>query len=160
MNGFFYSSKFDEYKNLSEYEFGSNVFQVQFNDEFFKNQLHSDAENIKFAWETDFDISKIAESKINDSKNVVVIGYTFPIYNRLIDLNYINSSLVRKVESFEKKITIQDPKAENITSTLLEFFEKPDTYRKLINIKTDCDYFYIPSDIYTERMQQAVFTTF
>ncbi len=151
MNGFFYSSKFDDYINLPDYVFFSETFRDQFNDEFCKNKLQSDADKIKFAWETGLDISKIAKSKINDSKNVVVIGYTFPLYNRLSDLNYIDKDSSDYYFNQSKKITIQDPNAENITTTLLEFLEKPDSYRNLINIKTDCDYFYIPSNIFGEK---------
>ncbi len=154
MNGFFYSSKFDEFINLPDYELpdfntnGLDRFREQFDDKFCESALKSDAEKIKFAWENGFDISKIAKSKIYDSKNVVIIGYTFPLYNRLSDLNYIDKDSSDYYFNQSKKITIQDPNAENIASTLIEFLEKPDSYRNLINIKPDCDYFYIPSNIF------------
>jgi hypothetical protein len=149
MNGFFYSSQFDNYINLPECGFVPNTFPDQFNDEFCKNQLQSDSEKIKFAWEAGFDISKIAKSKINDSKNVVVIGYTFPLYNRLVDLDFISNEFLINVEMRKIILTIQDPNSVNIIQSLQELYENNYHLNKTIKAKSDCEQFYIPSNIYT-----------
>ena len=76
----------------------------------------------------------------------MIIGYTFPLYNRMIDSSYMNYALL--MNHNDKLITIQDPHAESICSTLTELMGHPKTFEQLINKKTDCLSFYVPSNIY------------
>jgi hypothetical protein len=108
---------------------------------------------IKFAWES-MDMSrgqapppfiKKAQEYIHASKKIVIIGYSFPLYNRLVDLSFLNqSSLVGKT------ILIQDPDAKNLKSTFSEGFSidfNPATGTFCETI-TDCKSFSVPRDVF------------
>jgi hypothetical protein len=156
MNGYFYST---EFANLSTLDYPNihGIIYTKIKDEnYFKpldagsfrysvSDKDEDSELIKFAWESNDFTGEIAKNKIEESKNVVVIGYTFPLYNRLTDLFYLKQSLI-----LNKKVFIQDPNSEMIRQNLLDYYQlsDSDTLRKsLISVK-DSDSFYIPSDIF------------
>lgn len=104
----------------------------------------TDEELIRFAWELENtkDISTIAANMIEQSMNVVVIGYTFPLYNRLIDSKYINGKTLHG-----KLVIIQDPNAIQLTEEVLEFFPVEQYLRKLVT-KTGCNNFFVLNDIF------------
>ncbi|MBL0146507.1 MAG: hypothetical protein IPP48_12960 [Chitinophagaceae bacterium] len=107
MNGFFYSTFFDKIKNLLDNEY---LFHDIFDKTHLKNKYQIDSEKIKFAWENKFigqtnSVISAAIDVIRKSKTIVVIGYTFPLYNRLVDLDYFNESTL-----YGKTLVIQDPR--------------------------------------------------
>jgi hypothetical protein len=81
---------------------------------------------------------------IRKSKTIVVIGYTFPLYNRLVDLDYFNESTL-----YAKTLVIQDPRAENIQNDVIDgFFRGAKSNGTIIKVKTNCDSFFIPNNIF------------
>lgn len=168
MNGYFYSTFFaSEIELVPGKRKTQEILYNKLKDNYFSNESDSDAELIKFAWESSSDLKmtelpcvKKAIEKISSSDNVVLIGYTFPLYNRLIDFKYFNGSSLR-----EKNIYIQDPNASEIKKSLVNDFN---IYVKSEKIEpsaigvdyvpgtvliemTNCDSFLIPSDIFKYR---------
>lgn len=96
MNGYFYSEIFDDEleielkPNDKFYNWEEKLLSLLKNNYFSQNISISDSEKIQFAWEMDFENLNQANSMMKNSKNIVVIGYTFPLYNRLVDLQYLN----------------------------------------------------------------------
>lgn len=147
MNGYFYSKDFDDANDFDcdsgfEYKLKQKIYSGYFEPKV----INEDAELIKFAWESDTINSSVAKSMIEKSNNIVVVGYTFPLYNRLVDFEYLSHEDIGK----DKKIIIQDPNSTSIRQNLLDLYEKNDSEflkTKLVAIK-DCDSFYVPANIY------------
>lgn len=151
LNGYFYSSAIDKFRSFDEHSQESlhefiykkirgNYLSPTINDK--------DADTIKFAWEQTDELKDIAKQKITNSNNVVVIGYTFPLYNRLTDFEYFNMEYLT-----EKNVFIQDPRACDMTKSITEDFslitKTVDYYNPCnLNAITNCDSFIIPSDIF------------
>jgi len=147
MNGFFQSSFLDE-GELSFTESFYSVLKKKVIKNYFGNDFQDkDSELIKFAWETpNVDMEKEIKIRIENSDNIVVIGYTFPLYNRIVDLQYLDVRIFNN-----KKIVIQDPNADNLRTTFLEVFNyrnNPGEFDMLTS-KKDCNYFYVPSKIFS-----------
>ncbi|MBS3922740.1 MAG: hypothetical protein KGZ37_06300 [Nitrosarchaeum sp.] len=142
MNGFFYSQLFDEFnefpRNISHQlmlkKIVPNYFQNNFQD--------LDSDKISFAWESDDDkTAQAAAAKISSSKNIIVIGYTFPLYNRLLDYKYFNNEIIS-----QRKLYLQDPNVDNIAIDLKDNF-KINLDSNLVTRIYNCDSFFVPSDI-------------
>jgi|GEM_PF-897519 len=107
--------------------------------EFIKEYRHSDlrldkGEHIRphhyfnFAWEADPNFRgkyqqhsenlEMAQKIARETQVLVVIGYSFPIFNRLID-----GKLFEQMEDLEK-VYVQDPNPDKIKSTMLNAFER------------------------------------
>jgi len=163
MNGFFYSTEFAVLSTL-DYPNIHQIIYSKIKDESYFKSLNTgsfrysasdqdeDAELIKFAWEND----KLAEgmfpqqvilanNKIASSENIIIIGYTFPLYNRLLDLACLEQKYIGST-----RIVIQDPSAEIIRQNLLDYYQLSDNDALRKNVKTikDCESFYIPSNIF------------
>lgn len=104
---------------------------------------------LSFAWETsklsgeNFAIKTIIEN-IKYAKTLVVIGYTFPFFNRYVDKALISSM------DFLRKIYIQDPKANEIIQNIdavLGIQHKPPYEPTQIIPITNCDQFYLPPEL-------------
>jgi len=105
---------------------------------------------LSFAWERDdsFPGSKEILSKIEDAalkvssktEILIIIGYSFPIFNREVDLK-----IFKQMKNL-KKIYIQSPQAEDISQMIVEIFN-PINRRvnsKIVQIINTLDYFHIP----------------
>jgi hypothetical protein len=138
----------DKLKSILDIDF-SAISQNIIQEEYVTNSpTEIDSQKIKFAWETPKkEIHDIAIKKIEASKNIVVIGYTFPLYNRLADLNYFNQESLR-----ETRIYFQDPNAEIIAENVQDSFDIR-TARVIKPIK-DCSNFFIPSDIFDSSVDK------
>lgn len=81
------------------------------------NDLENDDYELQFAWEdSDYDnLFKAAERDLAKIEVLVIIGYSFPFFNRKIDMELINKM------SGLRKIYIQDLNPENIKEQLDEF---------------------------------------
>ncbi len=148
MNGHFYSHLFDQKKDLEELD--KELLLKEAVQAWARNllELQTDATRIRFAWEgmsenpnNNLKHVELAVQKIKRSDAIVIIGYTFPLYNRLIDLQYINLPSLRK-----GVVYIQDPDANIITTRVREEFSLIDTYVTIKPI-TDCNSFYVPRNI-------------
>lgn len=92
---------------------------------------------LKFAWE-DFPRNNLIEScsdVLNNIEILVIIGYTFPFFNRAID-----EYLFEKMKNL-KKIIIQDPRSDWVKERLLEIVKLP------IETKSDLDQFFFPKEL-------------
>lgn len=105
---------------------------------------------LSFAWETsnrkrdDLPTIKTAVEHIKEASTLVVIGYTFPFFNRAIDKAIISSM------DYLNKIYIQDPKANEIMQNLdavLPVHKKKPYEPVSINPITNCDQFYLPPEL-------------
>lgn len=105
---------------------------------------------LSFAWETsnrkkdDLPTIKTAVEHIKEVKTLVVIGYTFPFFNRLVDKAIIGSL------NNLKKIYIQDPKANEVAQSIdavLVSHQKPPINQLSIIPITNCDQFYLPPEL-------------
>lgn len=155
MNGYFYSSRLKDLKEFSSMNFAEVVtrhFPLGFKID---NDLQSaDAEKINFAWENysendENPIISEAKNAISRSQAIIVIGYTFPLYNRLTDFIYFNSKSLNS-----KTLYIQDPNAEEIIKRICNDFSLNQKQRAVgddyVNIETvkNCDSFFVPNDIF------------
>jgi hypothetical protein len=156
MNGFFYTKTLSDEKHLTNIR--KEIYDMilnKLNKNYFSiNYIDKDAELIKFAWESELDpqnvvseVVKEATKKIFLSDNIVVIGYTFPLYNRLVDFEYFNGSTLA-----DKTIYIQDPNANELKDSLITDFniriDRTTGAKSSIKEFTKCDSFVVPSTIY------------
>lgn len=102
---------------------------------------------IRFAWENsneDFNsLVEIARNYILNSENIIVIGYTFPLYNRLLDLQYLNSRTL-----YNRTIIIQDPNSNEMVQDFKLNFNL-NTHDTILIPKSNCQSFYVPQGIYS-----------
>lgn len=104
-----------------------------------KHLYASETETIKFSWEKGGDeIIKNAFNLIKQADQVIFIGYSFPDYNRKVDLELLNAAK-------NKQIIIQSPDAEKLHIKLTEIDKKIGGNTKVV---TDVDGFYIPAGIW------------
>jgi hypothetical protein len=98
--------------------------------------------HLSFAWEPsaqrDSMMNAIATT-VEDTESVVVIGYSFPFFNREIDRE-IFSKMARL-----KLIYIQDPNPEAVKPSLLAVLPAKST-AEIICLK-DCNQFYLPREL-------------
>jgi len=160
MNGYFYSDCFVSWPDLEEATREQievhDVLYKKISDKYFDSDYSDkDSELIRFAWESqetssndDINITKKASEKIFLSDHIVIIGYTFPLYNRIVDFEYFGGSNLSK-----KTVYIQDPNALELKSSLIPDFNIDDISKQGSKIKeiTNCDSFFIPSSIYKYR---------
>ncbi|NEN24736.1 hypothetical protein G3O08_14620 [Cryomorpha ignava] len=112
--------------------------------------------NLSFCWEKEFKMANNAVIEtgiemIQTAKNIVVIGYSFPFFNRDIDEAFFKSMRADAV------VYIQDPRAEGIVNSLKERFPELENNIKPITLNIDdntalplsrrIDGFFIPTDI-------------
>ena len=146
MNGYFYSNLFDDMKFIVRNK-GKDLLRTKITKDYLDNSFNdNDAELIKFAWEEDNTSATIAIEKIQLSENIIFIGYTFPLYNRLVDIKYIPYDLLNKNEKLA--IYIQDPIAKKIKPAFMKNFNISKGFDRRINEIEECDSFFIPSNIY------------
>jgi hypothetical protein len=106
-----------------------------------KNRFYNAGVNINFAWYSDkLIMSKVSES-YNDTEILIVIGYSFPFFNRDVD-----RKIIRAMSNL-KKIYIQDCTPENIKSRFLSIL--PDWQKRNIEIieVKDISEFFLPPEL-------------
>jgi hypothetical protein len=106
---------------------------------YYHPRLHS---SLSFAWESDFqnpDIIDQAIAATSDTEILVVIGYSFPFFNREVDRKII------KTMTNLKKVYFQAPDANN----LIERFQaiRDDIDAKSLIPKFDTVQFFLPNEL-------------
>jgi len=101
--------------------------------------------DLLFAWEKNkFDeLSNLLYDKISDAKVLVIIGYTFPFFNREVD-----REILGKMSNLEK-IYIQDPKADKIMVSLKSILPE-EKYKILVsteNLIFETSNFFLPPEL-------------
>lgn len=121
-----------------------NLFIDALEDDTFTSATSS----IKFAWETDKDepmnpiLREQAKKIIADTEILVVIGYSFPIFNREVDMEILRS--------FDKKIYIQAPENDAIQfKSQLESIKTG--LSQNCSIQTNLNQFLIPNEFWNNH---------
>jgi hypothetical protein len=155
MNGYFYSSLFDDETDIYNLDFTDILDEKITVNYFDDNYIDADANLIRFAWERSSSqqnkgdlIEIIAKNKIAHSIDIIVVGYTFPLYNRLIDMQYFNKgNITHYAENVQRKVYIQDPMADEIKNgTIKQFDLEESIFYHALPIK-DCNSFLITNRI-------------
>jgi hypothetical protein len=110
--------------------FSPSIYESIDNPEYFVSELidkykamEGQIRSIEFAWEHDvFSSPKItlAQELFKRAKKVIIIGYSFPYFNRMVD------EIIFK-DCDPGKIIIQDPKGHDIKDRLIKLFVKVNT---------------------------------
>lgn len=98
--------------------------------------------HLSFAWETAIRQTELfsnIQSTVKDTESVVVIGYSFPYFNRDIDRRIFGYM------SNLKTIYIQDPKPEAVEPALMAIL--PNDRKITIAHQPDCTQFYLPKEL-------------
>ena len=100
--------------------------------------------DISYAWEMDDDKLKRSREILSEIDHLVIVGYSFPAFNRRIDLE-----LLTNLKS-SAKVTLQDcnPQEEALHSILPE-----DIPRENIKLKKQVEQFFIPPEIFGVRKE-------
>lgn len=111
--------------------------------------------HIRFAWEnSDEELDKIRKDlarKITQATNIVIVGYTFPFYNRLIDETFLHEM------GQKNKIVLQDINI-NSAGALISQLELLNEHRGLRNISKlikgyeNVNSFYVPFDLDLKKL--------
>lgn len=99
--------------------------------------------SMNFAWRMVFfnDIKEQIKPFVNDTEVIIIIGYTYPFFNREID-RWIFQEMPNL-----KKIYIQDPNAENIQTSLLSVIQGKEKLIENSKLITTTDSFFIPPEL-------------
>lgn len=117
---------------------------IEHRNDFLNNQnLQS---SICFAWEEEYNNTEIfskAQEIIKESECIVIIGYSFPYYNRTIDRKILNCFQANTL----KNIYIQAPEkdCDKIKQRLIATFIN--IKESNIQLVTDTDQFFIPPEL-------------
>ena len=139
-------------ETFSEERFIEILFMVLFGYREGKNIINQ----LKFAWEDGDQVKKAREYAsqiIRDSDAVVIIGYSFPTFNREIDrllFSAFNQCCVErsggKVIDIKKKIYIQDIK-DNAPKIMERLKAVGSNLFEVAEIYDDVDQFFIPPEL-------------
>lgn len=99
--------------------------------------------SLNFAWKMEFfnDIKEQIKPLVNDAEVLIIIGYTYPFFNREID-RWIFQEMPNL-----KKIYIQDPNAKNIQTNLLSVLQGREKLIENSQPITTTDSFFIPPEL-------------
>jgi hypothetical protein len=137
LNGIAGFSKNSQFSTGSVFQKKSNETKQKLLSFMENNNLHS---NIHFAWEASNYHSTLMDhvkKTIDDTNIVVVIGYSFPFFNREIDKQIFNHL---KSQNIIRKIYFQDPLLNG--QQLKSQFELPDDF-EIVHVQKVND-FHIP----------------
>jgi len=99
---------------------------------------------LKFAWENEhYENLFEAASDLSNITVLVIIGYSFPFFNREVDI-----ALFSKMKQLTK-IYIQDTNPENIIETMSEFIDLSNSYKGSIEVvpKRNLNQFVFPKEL-------------
>ncbi len=136
---------FEEYWKNNEYLFNALT----------NHDTHFDY-YIKYAWEhSNNEFSSKIHSVLSETEILVIIGYSFPAFNRRIDQNMFDSLVPDKI----KKIVYQDPNATK--ELILNLFKNPNLFKnkiEVLNNEKSLTQFYLPNDFFiTQVNKETIF---
>lgn len=142
------TASFKDWGSLANVKNNSNKLSKEVVDKIIK-AYKDDISLLSFAWEnTGLKNSNTAVrtfiQNIQFAKTLVVIGYTFPFFNRLVDKEIIGSL------NNLKKVYIQDPRADEVAQSIdavLASSQKPPINPLSIIPITNCNQFYLPTEL-------------
>lgn len=144
LNGSFVIKNIKENKSINFQEIFNN--QLKIKDEFRKifTKTNDYISDISFAWENK-DSTKIITSQnyFKETDAIVIIGYSFPNFNRVIDIE-----LFSKVDLEKTKIYVQDMNADNIIKKLSGVKRGME---KVAEPYTKISEFLIPNEFWEEK---------
>ncbi|HVT86538.1 MAG TPA: hypothetical protein VHD35_15140 [Chitinophagaceae bacterium] len=145
LNGFIY------HKTL-EYVFQQTQFVDSIQNiitDFSEQKLSQWARFIKFAWEGEPSVNEVCDW-ISDSSTIILIGYSLPLYNRMVDSKFLNKNIIK-----DKLLIIQDLKANEIKKIIKSDFGIVDMFGNsrvaglpTINLIENCNSFFVPNSIF------------
>lgn len=95
---------------------------------------------IKYAWENDPKILEKCKTILKNTDVLIIIGYSFPAFNRKID-----SELLKSLKQ-DAKIYYQDPFASKSVINNIQKSINQDFKIELIDKEIDLKNFYIPNE--------------
>ncbi len=141
---------------INEAFFDERFIEILLKVLFMKREGVNVDNQLKFAWEKDEQVTKArnySHEVIRDSDAVVIIGYSFPTFNRDIDRllfsGFNKDCLMRsagKIELIKKKIYIQD-KPENAPKIKERLKAVGNNLFDVAEIYDDVDQFFIPPEL-------------
>lgn len=142
------TASFKDWWSLTNVKNKSNKLSKEVVDKIIK-AYKDNVSLLSFAWEnTEHKNSNTAIKTfiqgIQYASTLVVIGYTFPFFNRLVDKEIIGSL------NNLKKIYIQDPKANEVAQSIdavLASYQKPPINPLSIIPITNCEQFFLPPEL-------------
>ncbi len=142
------TASFKDWGSLANVKNNSNKLSKEVVDKIIK-AYKDDISLLSFAWEnTGLKNSNTAVrtfiQNVQFAKTLVVIGYTFPFFNRLVDKEIIGSL------NNLKKVYIQDPRADEVAQSIdavLASSQKPPINPLSIIPITNCNQFYLPAEL-------------
>lgn len=123
MNGLMFHPSLNEIKPADTEQL-KRMFTTFLADFFLSNgPMEQSVKHLRFAWESieeaqDSGLTPFyskAKEMIERSKKIIIIGYSFPLYNRQIDLSFLRPEILAN-----KALFIQDPYAEALKSAFSE----------------------------------------
>lgn len=139
-------------RNNNSMSFSDILNKISFTTEAFHKRESNFFEHINYAWENNNiysnEIRKRAAEIFENTDILVIIGYSFPTFNKDIDKNLFRGFYRRK-DKREKKprleIYFQDPNAnETRIKEILNLDYERDVTLKCISDKGAMEYFYLP----------------
>lgn len=142
------TANFLEQIDLTQYNMLDESLLVKLLDLYLKGREKKGASRISFAWDNNEYIAKNFEdaldASIRNAEVLVVIGYTFPFFNRKLDRRIFDAMYKLK------KIYIQDPNAESLVTNLEAIYSTKQDVNKLRNNVipiTNINQFYLPPEL-------------
>lgn len=133
-------------------------------NEWDNGKIHRYSSQIYFSWEKLYykddelqapDFVEEAQDAVRRSSNIIITGYSFPLYNRSIDSFILNPSNV-----WGKNVYIQSPNADEIKEILANDLNIQDTSKIGVNGKstfvksiTNCSAFFVPNSIFHQTLR-------
>lgn len=143
------TANFSEQIDLTQYDKLNGDLLVKLLDLYLKGREKRGASRISFAWDNKEYIDKNFETAlinaIKGAETLVVIGYTFPFFNREIDRTIFQAMNTLKT------IYIQDPNATQIVDNLESLYSPAHTgithVNKNVKPITNTSQFYLPPEL-------------
>jgi hypothetical protein len=134
------------YSNGDQPQSVDSIFEICSSYCLFKKQPNKFEHGLSFAWEpenanSERNLLSIAKNHTSDTEVLVVIGYSFPFFNREIDRALFSKEQMPNL----KKVYIQSPTA---LDSIERFYSiREDIESMNIIPKISCDQFYLPNEL-------------
>jgi hypothetical protein len=103
-------------------------------------QNNSIRSSLAFAWDSNFDYDNKVVEKINQTEILVIVGYSFPFFNRVIDRKIIQS-----MSPTLKHVYVQDISPDNVLDSLTSIW--PANHQMQPKVIRSVEQFYLPPQL-------------